>query len=445
MLRIAALKQSLAAAIAGMDGIIEAAVDTNEETGEATARELTAEEQASFDKFKAEADGLQAQIDREEDLAKRKARAAQPVQTGTETTTTPSPRIPAQPKEKLEGGIMVARIAQSCLVAGHGADKKQIAAAGEQLYGSEMGEIVANMEESTDTKGGFLVDENYSSDFIDILRPKVVVRKMGARTLPMPDGNLTTRRKTAGTTASYVGERTPAPVTGVEVAQLKMSAKALRALVPITNQLIRRASMGVQQMIRDDLVEGVARTEDQQFLRGVGSATAPAGIRSLMASGNVLTMTGTGTLTEVDNDLGRLELAVMNSNIPMIMPGYVVSARTLKFLERLRDGNGNKVYPEIAEGRLGMYPIEWTTSVPDNLGAGTDESEIYFGDFAQLNIGDTERVAIAASDVAAYDDNGTIQAAFSNDETVVRLITEHDTQLRHDTAFARLDGVTWAP
>lgn len=444
MLRIAALKQSLAAVLANMEGVIEAAVDTDEESGETTPRDLTAEEQTTFDGLKTQADSLEAQIGREEDLIKRKATAAKPVSV-PQGTGTGGGLVPAAVAEKLEGGIMVARIAQACLVAGHGADQRAIAAAGESLYGSQMGEIVANMEESTDTKGGFLVNEDYSADFIDILRPKVVVRNMGARPIPMPDGNLTTRRKTSGTVAQYVGERVPAPATAVEVGQLKMSAKTLRALVPITNQLIRRSSMGVQQMIRDDLVEGVARTEDQQFLRGVGSATAPAGIRSLMAAGNVFTMTGTGTLTEVDNDLGKLELAVMNANIPMITPGYIVSARTLKFLERLRDGNGNKVYPEIADGRLGMYPIDWTTSVPDNLGGGTNESEIYFGDFAQFQIGDTERIAIAASDVAAYDDNGTIRAAFSNDETVVRLITEHDTQLRHDTAFARLDGVTWAP
>lgn len=445
MLRIAALRQSLAAVLADMDGLIEAAVDTDEATGENIARDLTAEEQTSFDALKAKADGLQAQIAREEDLMKRKAAAAAPVDVGgaNQGGGSGGGLIPAQPKEKLPAGVMVARIAQAVAVGQQ--DHRAVANAAEQLYGSEMGEIVANMEESTDTKGGFLVDEAYSSDFIDILRPNVQVRRMGARPVPMPDGNLTTRKKTAGTTASYVGERVPAPTTAATVGVNTMSAKRLTAMVPITNQLIRRASMNVQQMIRDDLVEGVARTEDQQFLRGTASATAPGGIRDLMAAGNVLTANATVNLANVDNDLGRLELAVIGANIPMISPGYIVSPRTLKFLERLRDANGNKAYPEIADGRLGMYPIGWTTSIPDNLGAGTDESEIYFGDFAQFNIGETERIAIAASDVAAYDDGGTIRAAFSNDETVIRLIAEHDTQLRYDTAFARLDAVTWTP
>lgn len=442
MLRIAAYKQSLAAVVASMEGIIEAAVDTDEETGETLPRDLTAEEQTSFDELKAKAEGLQAQINREEGLMALKASAASPVVVPAGSPAAGPGTVPAKPKQELKPGIMVARIAQA--VAAGGNDQRAVANAAANLYGSDMGEIVANMEQSTDTKGGFIVDEDYSSDFIDILRPNVVVRKMGARPIPMPDGNLTTRKKTAGTTASYVGERVPAPATGVTLGVNSMTAKRLTAIVPITNQLIRRSSMNVQTMIRDDLVEGVATKEDQQFLRGVGTATAPSGIGELMAAANVIAATAGQALASVDNDLGRLELAVLNGNIPMTSAGYIVSPTTLKFLERLRDANGNKAYPEIAEGRLGMYPIEATTSVPANLGAGTNESEIYFGDWAQFQIGETERIAIAASDVAAYDDAGTIRAAFSNDETVVRLIAEHDTQARYDTAFAKLTGVTWA-
>jgi HK97 family phage major capsid protein len=444
-MRIAALKQSLAATVASMEGIIEGAIETitAEDGSEASApRDLTAEEQTQFDALKAKATGLQAQIRREEDMLALKASAASPVNLPGGARAGGGLTVPAQVSETLPPGVMVARIAQAVAIGG--GDQRAVAHAAEGLYGSEMGQIVANMEQATNTKGGFLVDEAYSSDFIDILRPRVQVRRMGARSIPMPDGNLTMRKKTAGTSASYIGERAPAPATGATVDQIKMSAKRLTALVPITNQLIRRASLNVQQMIRDDLIEGVAVKEDQQFLRGTGSATAPAGLRNMIASAHVIPANATVNLVNVTNDLGNLRLAVLNANIPMTQCGYIMSPRSMLFLENLRDGNGNKAFPEVAEGRLGIYPIGVTTSVPDNLGGGTNESEIYFGDFAQFMIGDTEQIAIAASDVAAYDDGGTIRAAFSNDETVVRVIAEHDTQVRYDTAFAVLTAVTWA-
>lgn len=435
MLRITALKQSLAAVLATMDGLLEAAANDDN-------RDLTAEEQATFDASNAEATKLQAAIAREEGLLALKASAAAPVVVGTPT---PTPTVPATVKEKLEPGVMVGRIA--CAIAATGGnDQRAMADHAQGIWGDETGQIVANMEQSTNTRGGYLVDTDYSRDFIDLLRPRVVIRSLGARSVPMPDGNLTMRKKTAGTQAGYVGERVPAPTTDMQVGQLTMSAKKLMALVPITNQLIRRAAWGVDQMVRDDLLESAAVKEDQQFLRGVGSATAPTGIRNLIAAANVLTMTAAPDLVKVTSDLGRLMLAVKNANVPMLSCGWIMSPRVREFLAGLRDGNGNVAYPSIeANGTLKGYKIGETTSVPDNLGAGTNESELYFGDWSQFLIGDTYQIALAASDTAAYDDGGTIRAAFSNDETVVRLIEEHDTQIRYDKAAAVLTGVTWAP
>lgn len=435
-MRITALKTNMAALVVAMETVLGVAAADGD-------RDLTAEEQAEFDANAAAADKLKAKIAVEENLLALKSSAAAPVTVpgGTGTTTG---TVPAAVAEKPEPGAMVGRVAIALAATG-GQDQRAMAAHAASVWGDQTGEIVANMEQSTATKGGYLVDTAYSRDFIGLLRPRVVIRNMGARSVPMPDGNLTMRKQTGSSTAGYVGERTPAPVTDLTVGDLKMSAKTLRALVPITNQLIRRASFGVDAMVRDDLVTSAAIKEDQQFLRGTGSATAPAGLRSLLLAGNVLTMTANPTLTTVTADLGRLRLRVINANVPMAKCGWIMSPRTKLFLETLRDGNGNIAFPSVENGTLYGYPIGVSTSVPDNLGAGGNESEIYFGDFEQFLIGDTYQVTLAASTEAAYDDNGTIRSAFSNDETVVRLIEEHDTQLRYDSAFAVLTGVTWQP
>ena len=432
-MRITALKTSLAAVIASMDGMLDLAA--NEDN-----RDLTEEEQTQFDAWQKEAEGLQASIKREEAILALKASAAAPV------TLPGGPAfVPAAVKEKPEPGVMVGRIAMTIAATG-GNDQRAMANHAAGIWGDDTGQIVANMEQSTATKGGYLVDTDYSRDFIDLLRPRVVIRQLGARSVPMPDGNLTMRKKTAGTQAGYVGERVPAPTTDMQVGQLTMSAKKLMALVPITNQLIRRASYGVDAMVRDDLLESAAIKEDQQFLRGAGSATSPTGVRYLVAAANVLGMTADPDLVTVTSDLGRLTLAVKNANVPMINCGWIMSPRVREFLASIRDANGNIAFSSIeANGTLKGYKIAETTSVPDNLGVGAVESELYFGDWSQFLIGDTYQIALAASDTAAYDDSGTIRSAFSNDETVIRLIEEHDTQMRYDRAAAVLTGVTWAP
>ncbi|WP_294292689.1 phage major capsid protein [uncultured Sphingomonas sp.] len=435
-MRITALKTQLAATVAAMEGILQVAADDGN-------RDLTAEEQATFDAKSKEAEGLQASIKREEGVLALKASAAQPLNLPGATGTT-APGVPAAVAEKAEPGAMVGRVAIAIAATG-GLDQRAMADYSQQTWGDQTGQIVANMEQATSTKGGYLVDTAYSRDFVELLRPRVVIRKAGARSVPMPDGNITMRKQTGSTNAGYVGERSPAPVTDLTVGQIGMTAKTLRALVPITNQLLRRASWGVDTMVRDDLVTSAALKEDQQFLRGAGSALAPTGLRFMIPAGNVLTMTANPTLITVTSDMARLKLKVVNANVPLSKCAYVMSPTVHSFLENIRDGNGNKAFPEVAEGKFGIYPIYVTTSVPDNLGAGSNESEVYFGDFEQFLIGDTYRVTLAASDSAAYDDNGTIRSAFSNDETVIRLIQEHDTDLRHDEAFAVLTAVTWKP
>lgn len=426
---IAVLKQSLAAVLASMDGLMTAAASSDN-------RDLTAEEQTAFDAHLANAEKIEGQIKTAERMLALKASAAAPVVVDT-------PSVPAAPKQKLEAGIMVGRIAMAIGATG-GNDQRAMAAHAEQVWGSDMGEIVGNMEQQTAVKGGYLVDTAYSKEFLDLLRPKVVIRSLGARSVPMPEGNLTTRKKTAGTTAGYVGERTPAPTTDMQVGTNSMSAKKLMALVPITNQLLRRSSMGVDALVRDDLITSAAVKEDQQFLRGQGSALAPAGARYLVNAANVSAMTANPSLLTVSADLSRLMLMVRNANIPMASVGWIMSPTSREFLANLRDGNGNLVYPSIdATGTLRGYKIADTTSVPINLGASGKESEVYFGDWAQFQIGDTYQVTLAASTEAAYDDGGVIRAAFSNDETVIRLIEEHDTQLAYDQAISVLTGVTW--
>lgn len=435
-MRITALRGALATVIATMDGTLQAATDDGN-------RDLTAEEQATFDAASLQATKLQGQITAEENLLALKASAAKPIVVpGADTTGAGT--VPAAVADKLEPGAMVGRVAIAIAATG-GQDQRAMADYSQKVFGDQTGQIVANMEQATNTKGGYLVDVAYSRDFISLLRPRVVIRNAGARSVPMPDGNLTMRKQTGSTNAGYVGERTPAPVTDMTVGTLSMSAKTLRALVPITNQLIRRASWGVDTMVRDDLVTSAAIKEDQQFLRGTGSSTAPAGLRSMIVGGNVLTMTPNPDLATVTSDMARLKLKVVNANVPLSKCAYIMSPTTHSFLENIRDGNGNKAFPEVAESKFGIYPIFVTTSVPDNLGAGSNETEVYFGDFEQFLIGDTYQVTLAASDSAAYDDNGTIRSAFSNDETVIRLIEEHDTQLRYDAAFAVLTGVVWKP
>jgi len=132
-----------------------------------------------------------------------------------------------------------------------------------------------------------------------------------------------------------------------------------------------------------------------------------------------------------------------------------MSTRSEMYLRMIRE-SGFWVFPEMNASASGLtprgvggvntgvfqgFPYYVTDQIPDNLGAGTNESEVYFVEVTDCIIGDAMSIEIAASQEAAYDDSGTVRATFSLDQSVIRAISKHDFGLRHDLSVAVLSTV----
>lgn len=297
------------------------------------------------------------------------------------------------------------------------------------------------------TGGGFLVPPQYSQEVIEFLRARTVVRRLGARSLPMPTGTVKVAKLSGGATSFYVGENTNASISQPAVAQLTLSFKKLVTMVPVSNDLLRYSSPGADSLVRDDTVNAMRVREDSAFIRDTGSDQAPKGLRFWAHPDNILTMTATPSIQKTFTDLGRLVQLLLDANIPMISPAWIMAPRTEMFLKTLINSNGVPVFlPEMVGGRLWGFPYGVTTGVPTNLGgAGGTNSELYLVDMAQVIIGEAMNLLVDASQEAAYHDGTTVQAAFSLDQTVVRAIAEHDLGMRHDKAIAVLTDVSWKP
>ena len=152
------------------------------------------------------------------------------------------------------------------------------------------------------------------------------------------------------------------------------------------------------------------------------------------------------SLQAIENDLNRLILALENANAPMTAPGWICAPRTFRFLEGLRDGTGNKAYPELANNVLKGYAIRKTTQIPMDLSDDkqNDLSELYFCDFGDCFIGEDEQLLIDYSKEATYRDaDRHVVSAFQRDQTLVRVIAKHDFGPRHQESIAVMTGVRW--
>ena len=135
-----------------------------------------------------------------------------------------------------------------------------------------------------------------------------------------------------------------------------------------------------------------------------------------------------------------------SANVMMASCGWVMRAETKNWLGSLRDAAGYPVFPSIDQnGTLKGYPIYVTSQIPNNLGSGSNETEVIFADFAEMMIGDAMALSFAVSTEASYvDTNGDTISAFQNDLTLMRAISQHDFAPAHDEAIAVIRGVNWA-
>lgn len=328
-------------------------------------------------------------------------------------------------------------------------------------------EVAKALNTSGTAAGGALIPQAFATEIIELLRARTVVRSSEPTFIPMPGGNLTMPRLAAGASAGYQGELDDIVTSQESFDDLQLNAKKLTAMVPVSNDLIRRSPIGVEQLIRDDLLQTMARREDLAFLTGDGSGNSPIGFLNQVSAANKIVgnalPAATGN-TEVDNQalltavtavLQGMLLLLEQGMSNMVRPVWMSTPAVKYFLQTLRDGVGAFVYKDELSGpnpTLLGYPFKTTQQLPTNLNTGTTASPVNNGtylfvvDMKDVIIADTYEIFVDASDVASYTDtSGNNVSAFRRDQTVFRVISEHDFGLRHQASLAVATLPGWAP
>ncbi|HSR75951.1 MAG TPA: phage major capsid protein, partial [Xanthobacteraceae bacterium] len=340
-----------------------------------------------------------------------------------------------------------------------------IAMAHVKWYGAEKaGEFIMNRFGDSDvakaalntqvvSEGGALIPQDFLQDLIELLRSTTVVRSANPMTVGMPMGNLTIPRLAGGATAAYQGELDDIQLTDQVFDDVNLRARKLTAMVPVSNDLLRRAPIGVEEIVRDDLVQTIARKEDVTFLRSDGSDLAPVGFRGWVVAENLITIAAGGNLDAVVAGIAAMKLTLINGLSRMLRPAWFMAPTVIEFIRTRRDEVGGFYYKdEIDRGTLDGIPIHMSQQIPTNLGAGNG-SEIYLVDMADAVLADTMQVQVDASDVAAYyGTDGKVVSTFQRDQSLFRIISAHDFNMRHLQSLAigltsdwKFDGLPGVP
>ncbi|WP_280955255.1 phage major capsid protein [Paludibacterium denitrificans] len=202
-------------------------------------------------------------------------------------------------------------------------------------YGAD---VAAALSTATPGAGGVLIPSNMSQEVIELLRPKAVIRKMGTRSVPLNNGNLTIPRLKGGASVGYIGTDGDAPTTEASFDDLKLSSKKMAALVPISNDLLAYSGVrpGIDQLIVGDLTSAIGAREDKAFIRDDGTGNLPKGLRFWCIAGNQLAAPAidaidAAALQAIEIFLNSLILLLEGVDANMVTPGWLMSPRTFRF------------------------------------------------------------------------------------------------------------------
>ena len=409
---------------------------------------LNAEDQTAFDAAVAKVEDIDKRIANAQKLNQLKASTAitsvdsqDDANHGAEAGQGGQRRTEPRAIEKPEPGILFAQTTRA-LIAGRG-NVEAAARFAAETWG-ERHEVTAALQANDASAGGFTVPERFNAELITLLRPKTIVRR-NSREVPLVGGKDTMPAVESGSAAYYIGEGTDISVTEPTFGALNFVEREIAAIVPISNKLLRHSALNVDVTVRNDLLDSFAQTEDVAFLRGSGVGPAPKGLRYYAEGLNVIAANATVNLANIEKDARKAINCLTTADIPMTNVKWVMNPTDFGYLQDLRDGNGNLVFPglQLPVPVWKGFAVEVTNNVPANLGGGGDESEVYLVDFGEAVVADSYAIKIDANEAATYKVNGQMVSAYSRNQTLIRAIAGHDFGVKRKKAVVVLTAVKW--
>lgn len=247
------------------------------------------------------------------------------------------------------------------------------------LYGR--GRQQRDFNVGTSTQAGNLVQTTVMADmFTDVLRPAMVLMQLGITVLPGLRGNVAVPRKTVAGTLAALTEVQAASETEPTTALPTLSPKRVSAYTEPSKQAIIQSEIGIEAMIRDDLVTGAAVLIENQGINGSGSSPNARGIRNVSGIGSVVG--GTDGADLVWSHITGLEAACANANAGMTeRAGYLTNTKVVNRTKNVSKATNLPFIWDGGDRPLNGYRAGITNNVPSNLtkgGSGAVCSSVIF-------------------------------------------------------------------
>lgn len=187
-----------------------------------------------------------------------------------------------------------------------------------------IGEQVRALFTNVYAAAGALVNTDLlAGSMIELLRNKLTVVKMGARTLGGLSGNVAIPLQSGGATASWLAENATISESNATVGQLGLTPHRLGAATAYTYQLLAQSSVDVENFVREDLMRVLALAKDLAAIAGTGVSGQPLGILNTTNLSTSITFANAQTMTYANAVAFENNVAVNNADMGKL--GYLTT------------------------------------------------------------------------------------------------------------------------
>jgi HK97 family phage major capsid protein len=291
-------------------------------------------------------------------------------------------------------------------------------------------DMVANIPSA----GGYGIPQSLLPDYVNYLYAKTLLDKIGATRYPMPAGNLKLARVDATSSFTWGGETPTGNATQPTLGDIVLNAKKGTAIVPISNTLLRYNAIGLDTLISKDLQTITKIALDNALLYGAGNSYQPLGLE-LTTGVQPYGTSGSPTALTVQAPIDIVAL-LEQSSVPMENVAWLLNPLAKSWLMGKAFSSGPFAWAqEMASGSktLNGFPYYSSATVAHS---STTWANIWLADWSELVWGVSYDIALDVSREGTYvNSGGTTVSAFQRDETLIRLITEQDFQVKHGASF----------
>ena len=272
--------------------------------------------------------------------------------------------------------------------------------------------------------------------------------ELGARKVPMANGNLNLPKMTSGARATWGGEARKISKSQPTFGNIKMSAKRLEAIVPQTRELLMSTDYSADALFANDLTRRMELGLDYGGMFGSGGEFQPLGIAK---NKEVETVDAT-TLNNTDlaSAGGKITAdfpvwlvsKVLAKNVDDLGLGWTFNSFVEGYLKNLKTTTGDYIYrEEMNGGKLLGFPYK----VSNQIETASNKTTIIFGNWADLLVGEQLGLeTYTPLDGSWTDENGVQHNAFEENLSATRALMYVDIAARHAESFIVVKNVAIA-